>query len=332
MRDAEGGVAESASALPSLQIVIVNWNAGAHLRACLEAISIMGCANFRLETVTIVDNASGDRSCEGLADLPIPIDVVRNEANRGFAAACNQGAGRGRSRYLLFLNPDTRVSPDAVRRVVLFLEDPANRHVGICGATLVDERGDVSRSCARFPTPAVFLWQMLGLSRLAPRLFPPHFLSAEECAVSRDVDQVTGAFFLVRRTMFVELEGFDERFFVYFEEVDFSLRAKRLGYRSVFLADAKVLHRGAVSSDQVKAARLFYSLRSRFEYAFKHFSRAGAYAVVAGALTVELAARLLIACLRGSLADLGDTVAGYRRLAYWWLTGRSSRADASTRS
>jgi len=326
VRDTEGGVAEGSSALPSLQIVIVNWNAGPYLRACLESISTMDCAALRLDAVTIVDNASRDRSWEALSDLPIPIDLVRNTANRGFAAACNQGAGRGGSRYVLFLNPDTHVSPDAVRRVLQFLEEPANCRVGICGVTLVDHRGDTSRSCARFPTPSVFVWQMLGLSRLAPRLFLPHFLSAEECAVSRDVDQVTGAFFLVRRALFDELGGFDERFFVYFEEVDFSLRANRLGYRSFLLADARVLHRGGVSSDQVKADRLFYSLRSRFEYALKHFSPAQAYFVVACALALELPARLLVALARLSPGDARETIGGYRRLASWWARGRPSRS------
>lgn len=324
MRDAPGGVAEGSSALPTLQIVIVNWNTGPHLRACLESLVVMDSAALSLEAVTIVDNASCDRSCEELADLAIPIDLVRNTANRGFAAACNQGARRGRSRYVLFLNPDTRVSPGAVRHVLQFLEKPANCRVGICGVTLVDERGDSSPSCARFPTPSVFLWQMVGLSRLAPSVFPPHFLSAEECALSRDVDHVRGAFFLVRRAVFDELGGFDERFFVYFEEVDFSLRAKRLGYRSFLLADARVLHRGAVSSAQVRAARLFYSLRSRIEYSLKHFPPARAYFVVVCALVLELPARLLVAGARLSPDGARETIAGYRRLASWWFRGRPS--------
>jgi len=94
------------------------------------------------------------------------------------------------------------------------------------------------------------------------------------------VDQVIGAFFLVRRALFETLGGFDERFFMYFEEVDFSKRAQMRGAASVYLGAARAFHSGGYSSRQVKASRLFYSLRSRFLYGFKHFRPAEAVAVL----------------------------------------------------
>src|SRR5207247_3592833 len=97
-------------------------------------------------------------------------------------------------------------------------------------------------------------------------------LPAEATSESGLVDQVIGAYFMVRRPLFEALGGFDERFFVYFEEVDLSLRARQNGWASYFLANARVYHTGQVSSGQVRGERLFYLLRSRTEYARKHWS------------------------------------------------------------
>ena len=174
---------------------------------------------------------------EGLEDFSDqPISVLYNDTNRGFAAACNQGAAGTQADYLLFLNPDTRVFPDSLWRPLEFLEQEENGKVGICGVRHVDDSGAFSTSCARFPTLKIFFGQMTGLSRIFPQWFPPHLMPESECLGSRDVDQIIGAFFLVRRALFEALSGFDPRFFVYFEEVDFSLRARHAGFRSYYLA------------------------------------------------------------------------------------------------
>ena len=97
---------------------------------------------------------------------------------------------------------------------------------------------------------------------------------------SREVDQVMGAFFLVRQKLFEEWGGFDERFFVYLEDVDFSSRARRVGWRSFYMAGVKAYHKGGGTSEQIKSTRLFYSLRSRILYSYKHFSCASATALL----------------------------------------------------
>src|SRR5258706_863937 len=209
---------------------------------------------------------------EGTSFLKETRSVLRNDANRGFAVACNQGAAGTQADYLLFLNPDTRMFPDSVARPLSFLEQEENARFGICGVRHVDDSGAFSTSCARFPTLRIFFGQMTGLSRLFPNGFPLHLMRESECMESREVDQVIGAFFLVRRSLFETLGGFDPRFFVYFEEVDFSLRARQEGFRSYYLATTTAYHKGGGSSQQAKAARLFYSLRSRLLYGFKHYS------------------------------------------------------------
>ena len=95
----------------------------------------------------------------------------------------------------------------------------------------------------------------------------------------REVDQVIGAYFLTRRALFQKLGGFDQRFFVYFEEVDFCVRARTAGSTAFFLAGAQAFHRGGGSSEQVPAQRLFYSLRSRMAYSHKHFTKTGSSTV-----------------------------------------------------
>jgi hypothetical protein len=308
---------------PSLDIIVVNWNTGTLLRDCLESISQARTAAFRLERVIVVDNNSADGSADGLEGLvEQPISVFHNDANRGFAAGCNQGAAGTQADYLLFLNPDTRVFPDSLWRPLEFLEQAENDKVGICGVRHVDDSGIFSTSCARFPTLKIFFGQMTGLSRIFPKWFPPHLMPESECLESREVDQIIGAFFLVRRTLFETLGGFDPRFFVYFEEVDFSLRALQAGSRSYYLAATSVYHKGGGSSQQAKAARLFYSLRSRLLYGFKHFSFLDAFALALLTLTIEMAARLLAALGSLSLSKLVETVQGYSALFVCLCTKR----------
>jgi len=308
---------------PTLDIIIVNWNTGALLRDCLKSISQARNAAFRLERVVVVENNSADGSADGLEDLSEQlISVLHNDVNRGFAAACNQGAAGTQADYLLFLNPDTRMFPDSLWRPLEFLEQRENANFGICGVRHVDDSGAFSTSCARFPTLPIFFGQMTGLSRLFPNRFPPHLMLESECLESREVDQVIGAYFLARRTLFEALGGFDPRFFVYFEEVDFSLRASKAGFPSYYLSGTTAYHKGGGSSQQAKAARLFYSLRSRLLYGFKHYSFLEAFALAILTLTVEMAARLLAALGSMSISKLVETVQGYSALFICLCTKR----------
>ena len=128
------------------------------------------------------------------------------------------------------------------------------------------------------------------------------------------VDQVIGAFFLVRRELFIRLDGFDTSYFVYYEEVDFARRALQQGFRSYFLKEARILHAGNVSSDQVRDIRLYHSLRSRQVYALRHWPRWQAGLLALLTLGIELSARLTMALLRRSRSDFSATVSAYRML------------------
>lgn len=312
--------ASGETVVPAADIVIVNWNTGRRLRDCLTAIVRADRSRLRVMRIVVVDNASSDDSFRALAAADIPLHLVRNAHNRGFAAACNQGAAYCRSEFVLFLNPDTELHPDSLHVVGDFLGTPTAVGVGIFGGRMLDERGRSAISCSRFPTLRVCFGKMTGLDRLAPAIFPPHHLRPAEMTRSGPVDQVIGAFFLIRRVLFEDLGGFDERYFLYFEETDLALRVRRRGMRSYYLHEARVHHIGQVSSVQLGGLRLCYSLRSRTVYAFRHWSRPRAWLLIGLTLTVELAARLCRAVLRGSVSDYRDTLVGYGGYLRWLCT------------
>jgi len=302
---------------PSLSIIIVNWNAGQQLRDCINSIQKYGVP-YVTQTI-VVDNGSTDGSEKTIQDIP-GVTAIFSGVNLGFGKACNLGAQQAKNEYLLLLNPDAALYADTLPKALAFMQDPTNAKVGICGVQLLDESGHISRSCARFPSVTGFVFHAVGLDRFFPRL--GHFMAEWDHAQTREVDQVIGAFFLVRRAVFEALGGFDERFFVYFEEVDFSRRASNAGWSSVYLADAQAFHAGGGTSNQIKARRLFYSLRSRLLYAFKHFSWPGAMLVMFATLLIEPFSRTALALLRRSWPGLKETWAAYGMLWGWlpqWL-------------
>lgn len=295
-----------------ISVVSVNWNSGLQMSSCID--SVFKGAGGLVDRFIVVDNNSTDGS-DNLCDRRNDCELMRSGSNLGFGKACNLGAKSVASNYLLFLNPDAAVFKDTLDKSIEFMENAANADVGICGVQLLDEEGKVARSCARFPTAWRLAAHALGVDRLFPKL--GHFMSEWDHADTRQVDHVIGAFFLVRRKVFEDLNGFDERFFVYLEDLDFSYRAKLAGWRSVYLANAQAFHAGGGTSNQVKARRLFYSLRSRLLYAFKHFSKAGACLVLLTTLLLEPFARTSYGLSRRSWSSVGETWSGYAMLWRW---------------
>jgi len=286
----------------SVHVVIVNWNSGAQLRECLQSFGAVAADDLAVVRVTVVDNASTDGSAENLHSNA-PLVVIRNENNRGFAAACNQGAADSDAEYLLFLNPDTRLMPGSLECPARYLQSEHHENVGIIGIQLIDAKGQVARNTAREPTAWRMIGNSIGLDRLMPSVFPPHFVTDWTHDETRTVDQVMGAFFFVRRKVLEALGGFDERFFVYYEDVDFAARARQRGWNTVYLAGAQAFHRGQGTSEAVPARRTFYFCRSRILYARKHFGVLGGAAVMFATLFLEPLARL-VASPRSSSATL----------------------------
>jgi hypothetical protein len=280
-----------------VRVVIVNWNSGPWLARALA--SLRAHAGAELAEVVVVDNASSD----GSERLPLAPGerVIQTGANLGFARACNIGAAGAAAPYLLFFNPDAELREGTLQTALAYMESPQAAGVAVCGIRLVGEDGVAQRHVGAFPTPATMF-------RNEQREIDFDHLS------SRDVDHVIGAFSLIRRSVFEQLGGFDERFFVYLEDLDLSWRVRQAGWRTHYLARAVAFHKGGGTSDGVKAERLFYSLRSRLLYAGKNFSRPGALFVLAVTLLVEPAARIARGLLGRREGETRQTLRAYRLL------------------
>lgn len=303
-------------------VVIVNWNAGPQLYETLN--SLMAHGSDCLGRVIVVDNGSTDGSAAALEDWPT-VEVIRASENLGFAAACNLGAAKGNAALILFLNPDTRVDTDSLSVPRAFMARPENAGVGICGIQLVGERGTVSRTCARFATLGRLTASALGFNKLPGFRGVGVHMRDWNHGNTRQVDHVIGAFYLVRRDVFQEMAGFDERFFVYLEDLDLSLRANEAGWDSWYLTEARAFHAGGGTSREIKARRLFYSLRSRLLYSFKHFPRWQAWALVFVTGMVEPLVRTVWGLVRGDLAGVRHTWTAYWML--WRGMGRIVRGE-----
>jgi N-acetylglucosaminyl-diphospho-decaprenol L-rhamnosyltransferase len=300
--------------IPSISIITINWNSGGQLRECLEAIVKSDCQKFKLDKVVIVDNASTDASLNGLEQLDLPIQIIENSVNQGFGAACNQGAAVCNSDYLLFLNPDARVSEDSIDRSASFMAESLAQKVGVVGVQLVDERGKIQRSCARFPSPTNLWCSILGIDKLVKSKLTSYMMTEWHHDNTQRVDHVMGAFYLIRADLFASLQGFDENFFVYFEDLDLSYRVHKAGWSSHYLADTRSFHKGGGTSEKIKATRLFYSQRSRILYGYKHFSWFQATAIALATLTIEPLIRIGFSLLKLSATQAKETILGYAQL------------------
>jgi GT2 family glycosyltransferase len=233
-----------------VDVVIVNWNTADDVAACVE--SLRGATGGRLARVVVVDNASTDGSAE-LLERCTDVHVVHATRNLGFAGGANLGAQHTGSRLLLFLNPDARVLPETIAVAADFLD--AHPEFGIVGPLLVDGDGAWQPSAGRF--------NVLGHLVLDTRL------ARRQPRRSRAVDWIHGAFLLISRDLFRRLGGFDERFFMYGEDMDLCARARAAGYRTAIVPQARAVHYGNRSgakrfggsrdSEVVKGEMRFYA-------------------------------------------------------------------------
>jgi hypothetical protein len=240
-----------------LSIVIVNWNAGPALDACVESVAADGLDG---REVLVVDNASTDGSAAAAHARHPWLRLVETGSNLGFAAGANRGAAAARGATLVFLNPDARVLPGALATLVAGLDLAPG--AGIAGGGLVDEGGRWQPASARFGVvPHLLLDTTIG--RLpARRRRGPH-----------RVDWVYGTFMAVRRDLFSQLGGFDTRHFLYGEDLDLCHRAARLGARTIHVPEARAVHGRNISAVQryghgreaevVKGEIRFYANRGR---------------------------------------------------------------------
>lgn len=274
-----------AEPLPDLSIVIVSWNTRQLLRECLE--SILGRPQGIACEVIVVDNASADGSADMVAsDFPAAV-LVRNPENSGFAKGSNLGLARSRGRHVLLLNTDTRVLDDALARLVRYLD--AHPDCGAVAAQLVNPDGTVQRACTRFPNLRTLLFLDTFLGRWFPenRELERYFLRDWGHADSRDVEQPPGNGLALPRRLFEQLGPLDERFFIFYVDVDLCHRIHAAGLRCHYLSEARIVHHLGKSTEQLASFGLILQT-DRLRWYRKRHGVLGGICVKAAAASMGL--------------------------------------------
>lgn len=295
-----------------LDIVIVNWNGGELIKKTINSLLQINHLEV-INKIYIVDNNSNDNSINELVSHE-KIEIIKNNINRGFGAACNQAIKKSTTKYFLLLNPDVVLFEDTIYNSVLFLEN--RNDLDILGVQQINDDGKYVYSCSRFPTPWGVFTNALGLHKILPKFFRNNILMTDyNYEKSGFVDQVMGAYMMIRsETVFKQIGIFDERFFVFNEELDLSKRLNDHGGKTFYNSEIKIIHSGGGTTNNVKAFRLFLYLQSTLRYNKKHFSFWGSFFSNIITCTLEFGSRIIFCLLRGDFSGVRETVTGYKYL------------------
>jgi N-acetylglucosaminyl-diphospho-decaprenol L-rhamnosyltransferase len=227
---------------PDLSVVILNYNAAQHVRACLASLAA-GCEGLTYETI-VVDNASPQPGLESATAGFPDARLIRRRRNVGFSAGINTGIRVARGDGVLILNPDTTLATGAATTMLRYLR--AHPGIGVVGPRMLNQDGSLQLSCRRFPDFSTALFNRnSALTRLLPgnRYSARYLMTDVDHARTRDVDWLSGAAMLLNRSALDRVGLFDERYFFTVEDVDLCRRMHDAGYRVVYLPDAVVTHR-----------------------------------------------------------------------------------------
>lgn len=244
--------------------VVVSYNSRTTLRACAVPLcETPGVA------VTVVDNASSDDALAAVADLPLR--AVASGRNGGFGFGCNLGASYGDAPFLLFVNPDATITSEAIEVLVATLERDAE--LAAAGPRILDPDGALQHTQRNFPRLRSTWAQALFLHRIFPHARWTDEVIWDRSAYARpgSPDWLSGACLLVRRSAFDAVGGFDERFFLYCEDIDLCRSLRDDGHGLRYVPDATVRHIGGASAPRATTSRIY--ARSRILYARKHHRR-----------------------------------------------------------
>ncbi len=281
-------------------VIIVSYNTCSLLREALESLSRYG--GEALGDVIVVDNRSTDGTAERIrADFP-EATIIEAAENGGFGAGNNIGLAASGAEFVLFLNPDAMLEKDALRRLAGYLE--AHPKAGFVGPQLRYPDGRFQPSCRRFPNALRNLWCFSGLEARFGRHVPwlTNWLNEDEHRAGA-VDMVSGACFLARRLCIDAMGGFDENLFIYEEEADLMLPARRAGYETHFCPEAVVIHVGGASAEPGGESPFSkrHLFRSKYYVFRKHYGRAHAWLAYLSDLCL-FGLSLVFARLRGRVS------------------------------
>jgi N-acetylglucosaminyl-diphospho-decaprenol L-rhamnosyltransferase len=239
-----------------LTVQVVNYNSRNHLRECLDSLNSFLAKNRNNAEIIIINNdvepiGSFLNSFPQSASGPKVIEISKNI---GFGEAHNRGAKEAQGEYILFLNPDTKINAEALEEMLNIFEKDAK--IGIVGPLLIDFEGRLQKECWGF--------KKSPLSTIKSKL-PGNAAWRKNEEKIFEVDWVSGGAMMIRKKLLSELGGFDENYFMYFEDVDLCLQAKKRGWKIVVNQEAKVQHRGGKSfSSQRNKKRHYYASQNYY--------------------------------------------------------------------
>lgn len=253
-----------------LSIIIVSWNVEKLLKKNLEAL-YKSEGDFSFE-VFVVDNKSADDTVKMVSrDFP-QVNLIANNYNAGFAAANNQAMEMSSGKYILLLNPDMEVKSDTLLKMLEFMKE--NSEAGISSCKLVDGEGKIIEHARNFPRFFDQLMIVLKVPHLFPGVLNRYLNKGFDYNKKAEVDSVRGAFFMIRRELFEAIGKLDERYFIWFEEVDYCLRAVKAGSKVMYNPEAVCIDYIGKSFSQVKRGKTQKYFRDSM---IKYFKKWGSF-------------------------------------------------------
>lgn len=282
----------------SISVIIVSWNVRDELQRCLTSLQASSLAP--LDTI-VVDNDSHDETAEMVASVFPRVTFIKNATNKGFGAAANRGGRLAKGDILFFLNPDTTLERETLQHLAERFEHLPK--AGVVGTKILNPDGSPQHSVRAFPSVASQALILLKIHNFFPRLLPiaQYYRWDFDYMREQSVDQVMGASFAVRRSVFEKLGGFDEAFWIWFEEVDFCKRVRDAGWDVVYSPAARIVHEKGKSFARVHPVRReWWFIRSMHHYFWKHYRIASLFLplVYPFALLLALGTRLARMVLR----------------------------------
>lgn len=256
---------------PAVAAVIVTWNGRAYAVECLDSLR-HNASGLTLQTI-VVDNASTDGTPEAVREQFPEVQLVQADTNLGFSKGNNLGMRLADADYVCLINSDVVVPPQCLENMLAFME--RNPDIGMLGPKMVAPDGRTGDSVMRLPTVWNSFCCAMGFHRIFPTAKWLNGFMMSEFPYDRtaDVEVLTGWFWMIRKSALEEVGGLDEQFFMYGEDIDWSYRFLKAGWRVVFYADAWALHYGAASSCRAPARFYVEMRRANLQYFNKHHGR-----------------------------------------------------------
>lgn len=256
-----------------ISICITNYNAREFLRDCLR--SIYGTVDTLSFEIIVVDNHSGDGAPEMLRDEFPNVHLLTNDENTGFTRPYNQAMRLAKGRYVVILNPDTLVLPNAIAELAVFLD--SHPEVGIVGPKVLNRDRTLQKQCRRSEArPWDAFCYFSGLSRLFPhdKRFSGYLMTYLSEDLTHEAEAVSGSCMMIRHKVIDQIGYLDELFFAYQEDTDYCRRARLAGWKVFYDPSAQIIHYGGEGGSNVQPFRSIIEWhRSYYLYYRKHFAR-----------------------------------------------------------